>query len=83
MAKVVLVGYGKMLYSLIEGISQTKHQILGVLRNDRIKYNSFELFFKDIFNPSLEKTILKIGMIVAEINFTYIALIYQAISYLY
>ena len=34
-------------------------QILGVFRNDRIKYNSFELFFKDIFNPSLEKTIIK------------------------
>ena len=59
MAKVVLVGYGKMLYSLIEGISDSKHEILGVFRNDRRKYNSFELFFKDIFNPSMEKTIIK------------------------
>lgn len=58
MAKVVLVGYGKMLYSLIEGISKTHHEILGVFRNDRRKYNNFELFFKDIFNPSIEKTIL-------------------------
>lgn len=58
MAKVVLVGYGKMLYSLIEGIANSKHEILGVFRNDRRKYNKIELFFKDIFNPSIEKTIL-------------------------
>lgn len=58
MAKVVLVGYGKMLYSLIEGISKTHHQILGVFRNDRRRYSNFELFFKDIFNPSIEKTII-------------------------
>ena len=59
MAKVVLVGYGKMLYSLIEGILNTSHEIVGVFRNDRRKYNSFELFFKDIFNPTVEKTIIK------------------------
>ena len=32
MAKVVLVGYDKMLYSLIEGIEQTDSEILGVFR---------------------------------------------------
>lgn len=59
MAKVVLVGYDKMLYSLIEGIESSNHQILGVFRNDRIRYSPFELFLKDIFNPSSDYTIIK------------------------
>lgn len=59
MAKVVLVGYGAMLYSLIEGIKESSHEILGVLRCDRTKYTSFELFFKDIFAPSRDYTIIK------------------------
>ena len=59
MAKVVLVGYDKMLYSLIEGVQSAGHKILGVFRCDRIKYSPFELFFKDIFNPSADYTIIK------------------------
>ncbi len=59
MAKVVLVGYDKMLYSLIEGIKQTDNQIVGVFRNDRVRYSPFELFFKDIFNPSKDYSVIK------------------------
>ncbi len=59
MAKVVLVGYSQMLYSLIEGIENSPHEILGVLRNDRRRYSPFELVFKDIFNPSMDYTIIK------------------------
>ena len=59
MARVVLVGYGQMLYSLIEGVLNSKNEILGVFRNDRIRYSPFELFFKDIFNPSKDYTIIK------------------------
>lgn len=60
MAKVVLVGYGQMLYSLIGGIETSKtHKILGVFRADRTKYSSFKLFFKDIFAPSYDYTIIK------------------------
>lgn len=59
MAKVVLVGYGQMLYSLIEGIENSNHEILGAFRIDRTHYNNFELFFKDIFNPSKDYTIIK------------------------
>lgn len=59
MAKVVLVGYGQMLYSLIEGIESSSHEILGVFRNDRRLNTKFELFFKDIFNPSKDFTIIK------------------------
>jgi len=60
MAKVVLVGYGQMLYSLIKGIKETnKHEIAGVLRADRIKNSPFKLFFKDIFNPSKDYAFIK------------------------
>ena len=59
MAKVVLVGYGQMLYSLIKGIKASNHEILGVFRNDRRHYNDFELFFKDLFNPSKDYSIIK------------------------
>ena len=59
MAKVVLVGYGQMLYSLIEGIESSGHKILGVFRNDRRFHSDFSLFFKDIFNPSKDYTIIK------------------------
>ena len=59
MSKVVLVGYGQMLYSLIEGIENSDHEILGVFRNDRRLNSKFELFFKDIFNPSKDYTIIK------------------------
>lgn len=59
MLKVVLVGYDKMLYSLIEGIKQTEHKIVGVFRNDRIRYSPLSLFFKDIFNPSKDFINLK------------------------
>ena len=59
MAKIILVGYGQMLYSIIEGIESTNHEIVGVLRNDKRRYSKFELFFKDIFNPSKDYTIIK------------------------
>ena len=59
MAKVVLVGYDKMLYSLIEGIKSTEHKIVGVFRNDRIRYSPVSLFFKDIFNPSKDFSNIK------------------------
>lgn len=59
MIKVVLVGYDKMLYSLIEGVKSSGHEILGVFRNDRIKYSPLELFLKDIFNPSKDYSNIK------------------------
>lgn len=59
MAKVVIVGYGQMFYSLIEGALAGGNEILGVFRNDRIRYNPFHLFFKDIFNPTQDFSIVK------------------------
>jgi methionyl-tRNA formyltransferase len=59
MSRVVLVGYGQMLYSLIKGIKSSSHEIIGVFRLDRVRYSAFNLFFKDIFNPSEDYTIIK------------------------
>ena len=59
MACVVLVGYGQMLYSLIKGIENSGHKILGVFRIDRTHYEGLSLFLKDIFNPSDDYTIIK------------------------
>jgi len=61
MARVVLVGYGQMLYSLIEGVLEAKgsNEIVGVFRNDRLKSSGLNLLLKDIFNPSKDYTIIK------------------------
>ncbi|MBR1617018.1 methionyl-tRNA formyltransferase [bacterium] len=59
MARVILVGYGQMLYSLIKGIKNSHHEIVGVLRVDRLKYNKIKLFLKDVFNPSQDYTVIK------------------------
>jgi len=56
---IIVVGYDKMLYSIIKGIKTTEHKIVGALRNDRIKYSNTELFLKDIFNPSKDYQTLK------------------------
>ena len=50
--KVIIAGYDKMLASLVNGTLDNGHEIVGVMRIDRVKYNLFTLFFKDIFIPS-------------------------------
>lgn len=59
MANVVIVGYGQMLNSIIEGALASNNNILGVFRVDRTKYSPLELFLKDIFNPSMDYTNIK------------------------
>ena len=59
MARVVLVGYGQMLYSLISGLEDSSHEVLGAFRTDRLHYDGFKLFLKDVFNPSDDYIILK------------------------
>lgn len=59
MANVVIVGYGQMLNSIIEGAIASNNNVLGVFRVDRTKYSPFELFLKDIFNPTIDYTNIK------------------------
>lgn len=59
MLKVIIAGYDKMLAALINGAIDNGHEVVGVIRIDRVKYNRFTLFFKDIFAPSKDYSYLK------------------------
>jgi methionyl-tRNA formyltransferase len=59
MLKVVVIGYDKMLSSLISGVIASNNKVVGVLRNERVKINKFLLFFKDIFAPSKDLSFIK------------------------
>lgn len=59
MLKVIIAGYDKMLAALINGAIDNGHKVVGVIRIDRVKYNRFTLFFKDIFAPSKDYSYLK------------------------
>lgn len=57
--RVIVVGYDKMFAALVSGVIESGHKVVGALRLDRVKYNNFTLFFKDIFAPSKDYMFLK------------------------
>lgn len=57
--RVIIAGYDKMLAALVNGAVDTGHEVVGVIRIDRVKYNPFTLFFKDIFAPSRDLSYIK------------------------
>lgn len=59
MLKVVIIGYGEMFTNLIAATLDAGCKIVGVLRNERIKYNPFVRKIKDIFNPSTDYNYIK------------------------
>jgi len=59
MLKVIVVGYDKMLSSLVTGAIEAGHKVVGVLRCDRYRYPAPLLFIKDIFAPSIDFSFLK------------------------
>ncbi|MDO5437613.1 MAG: formyltransferase family protein [bacterium] len=59
MLRVIIAGYDKMLAALINGASDAGHEVVGVIRIDRVKYNRFTLFLKDIFVPSKDFSYIK------------------------
>ena len=59
MLKVVVVGYDKMLSSLVLGAIESGHKVVGVLRCDRYRIPAPLLFFKDIFAPSIDFSFIK------------------------
>ena len=46
--KIVIVGYGEMLRALISGVLKTKHEIVGVFREENIKYPPLTRFIYDV-----------------------------------
>ena len=59
MLRVLVIGYNKMLCSLISGAIFKGHKVVGAMRVDRVNYSKFALFLKDIFAPSHDFSILK------------------------
>jgi len=57
--KVVILGYGQMLMSLIAGCLDAGCEIVGVFRYDKVRYPHFDRFIVDTFNPSKEYTYIK------------------------
>lgn len=57
--KVVIVGYGEMLKALVEGISASKHKIVGVFRHENVKLSPLEKFFKDRYAPSPDYNLVR------------------------
>ena len=49
--RVIIVGYGEMASSLLLGCIESGHDVVGILRHDRITMNPIKRFFKDVFNP--------------------------------
>jgi len=59
MHKVVIIGYGQMFTSLIQGSFDCNCNIVGVFRYENVKTHPFLLFFKNIFAPSRDYTFVK------------------------
>ena len=57
--KIVIVGYDRMFSNLILGTLESKNNIVGVFRHERVTFNPFVLFFKDIFAPSKDYSFIK------------------------
>lgn len=59
MLKIVIVGYGQMFTSLIQGSFDCKADVVGVFRYENVKIPPFLLFFKNIFAPSRDYIFIK------------------------
>lgn len=59
MLKVVIIGYGDMFTNLIAGALDSGCEIVGVLRNDTVKYPNIIKKIRDIINPSTEYNYIK------------------------
>ncbi len=57
--RIVVVGYDKMFCSLILGSMESKNKVVGVFRHERVKIHPFWLFFKDIFAPGKDYSLIK------------------------
>ena len=49
MLKIVVIGYGQMFTSLIQGSFDYGGDVVGVFRYENVKIHPFLLFFKNIF----------------------------------
>lgn len=59
MLKVVVVGQGEMLMNLIAGALDAKCEVVGVLRYETVKGQTFVQKLKEFFNPSVDYNYIK------------------------
>ena len=52
MLKVVIVGSGEMSSSLLLGVKEAGHKIVGIFRQERVTTPTITRLFKDLFAPS-------------------------------
>lgn len=57
--KIVIVAYCEMLASLISGVLNSGHEIVGVFRNENVIYSPIKRSLYDTFLPSEDKTFVK------------------------
>ncbi|MBQ9688854.1 hypothetical protein IJV79_04380, partial [bacterium] len=57
--KVVIIGSGEMLMSLIAGCEDANCKIVGVLRAETVKTSRLKAAFKNVINPSKDYTYVK------------------------
>lgn len=50
--RIILVGYGEMISSLLLGCLENRHQVVGILRHEQINDSAIKRFFKDTFCPN-------------------------------
>lgn len=52
MLNVVIVGTGEMASSLLLGVKEAGHNVVGIFRQERVSKNIFARLFRDLFAPS-------------------------------
>ena len=57
--KVIIVGYSQMFAAAVNAVIDSGHEIVGVLRNERVKINPFILRIKDYFNAGQDYNYIK------------------------
>ncbi|MDD3419520.1 MAG: methionyl-tRNA formyltransferase [Candidatus Gastranaerophilales bacterium] len=48
--RVIIAGYGEMAASLLLGVLESGHEVVGIFRHDRVTLSPVKRFLKDVFN---------------------------------
>lgn len=57
--KIIVIGYSKMFAAIVESVLESGHDIVAVMRHDRVKYGELILKLKDVINPSIDYSFIK------------------------
>lgn len=56
--KIIVIGYSQMFANLITGCLESGHEIVGVLRHEKVLYDNISLAIKDLIAPSQDKSFI-------------------------